>query len=953
MNDELTPQEEEQQPGPSKTRFRDTARDLGGIGINAARDSARDPLNVGRHYDAANKAARQKLGEAMPRATETLHNTRGRDRGFDPSDLQEDHRGRAEGLDPSSFSNVFDRDSAKGLGKDLGKATSEIPKRSMDATKKNFGRVGTLAKNKKWFIAGGTGLGLLIPIAVFIFWLMMFKSVHIKNMYVTYRWAQFNRGLNKTLKEQLDYMEANPEAKAKGTADDVVSPDDSIDELSSKTNSELGPDNPELKKPEGRQQAADELTRLEQSIDGGSEKALTDANIDRNVKPAETEAKAKATLEEDIGSKELSKDPPDAFKEGADETKKGIEEGKPAAEAVDNGAKKVLSGEGWRGAFSKVSTVVFVTTMYCIFRDLYVGARDQLTKLAVTGAMGVAQEKNKIGSCTQIGKCDANVNAALSERYDNGKESFMDSCGAARAQQQSNPGCKEMDPKFVVNGLAKEIGGAGGFALNNADDLLDPPWASIGPVGMDDVCSLVMSPKFQVVVTLAEGAAIVTSGGGWAALGKGVTAGAATFAGTAGGKALIASYLAKVSGAVYRNLTPIDLGNLSDAGDAMTASATQQENWGPKVDSQTYVAMTTEYRNERIAANKKRSIFKKFFDTNSTDSVITRVALNSPTTPQAITGRIQNIFATISNPTIFSKFLGKNSLALSGTQSAYAGTDDVAAYGLSGSMNINPFLLPGAYNYDQVVKWGKTADIATVQKKFESCKSQSYAESIEKPDKKCVWGTSEMGEEGKLLFQYKNAQTTAYHNALRGNKQTTATASAKTAGTDGGSATADNPERNKDTSNPDDYPCPAGTTRSVANAKAGPSDAAAIFKVGLCDIGGMTVNASAAQAFLDMKKAAAADGVTLTGGGYRSYESQVSLRIAHGCGGANLFNRGCKGKPPTARPGRSMHEVGLAVDFDNCSYRSGPVYNWLAANAKRFGIYNLPDEAWHWSTTGS
>lgn len=110
------------------------------------------------------------------------------------------------------------------------------------------------------------------------------------------------------------------------------------------------------------------------------------------------------------------------------------------------------------------------------------------------------------------------------------------------------------------------------------------------------------------------------------------------------------------------------------------------------------------------------------------------------------------------------------------------------------------------------------------------------------------------------------------------------------------------------------------------------------------------------QALLD---AAAADGISLAGWGWRDSADQIRLRRAH-CGTSSyaiyeMPSSQCR--PPTARPGRSMHERGLAIDFTynggSISTRSNIGYRWLAANAARFGLYNLPSEPWHWSTNGN
>lgn len=113
---------------------------------------------------------------------------------------------------------------------------------------------------------------------------------------------------------------------------------------------------------------------------------------------------------------------------------------------------------------------------------------------------------------------------------------------------------------------------------------------------------------------------------------------------------------------------------------------------------------------------------------------------------------------------------------------------------------------------------------------------------------------------------------------------------------------------------------------------------------------GVTLDASAMTSWKRMVLDAEADGVTLTGTGLRSNKRQIELRVAHGCGGDKIYDRNCKGNPPTAVPGRSLHEVGQAVDVANCRSRDTRVFKWLAANAAAYGWKNLPSEPWHWST---
>jgi LAS superfamily LD-carboxypeptidase LdcB len=127
-----------------------------------------------------------------------------------------------------------------------------------------------------------------------------------------------------------------------------------------------------------------------------------------------------------------------------------------------------------------------------------------------------------------------------------------------------------------------------------------------------------------------------------------------------------------------------------------------------------------------------------------------------------------------------------------------------------------------------------------------------------------------------------------------------------------------------------------------------------------CPSGGsITVSSSIASNLGAMVRAAAGSGVMLCGGGYRSSDSQIALRRQN-CGSSyyDIYQRpSSQCSPPTAPPGSSMHEQGLAIDF-TCNgggaigSRSGPCFQWLSANASSFGFYNLPSEPWHWSTSG-
>ena len=96
-------------------------------------------------------------------------------------------------------------------------------------------------------------------------------------------------------------------------------------------------------------------------------------------------------------------------------------------------------------------------------------------------------------------------------------------------------------------------------------------------------------------------------------------------------------------------------------------------------------------------------------------------------------------------------------------------------------------------------------------------------------------------------------------------------------------------------------------------------------------------------------------GFNIGGWGWRSNAKQIELRTKNGC--PDVYKSpptACK--IPTAIPGTSMHESGLAVDLtcDGVAIQTkdNKCFLWLQTNAGGFGLTNLKIEPWHWSTNG-
>ncbi|MFD5404910.1 D-alanyl-D-alanine carboxypeptidase family protein [Streptomyces griseorubiginosus] len=112
--------------------------------------------------------------------------------------------------------------------------------------------------------------------------------------------------------------------------------------------------------------------------------------------------------------------------------------------------------------------------------------------------------------------------------------------------------------------------------------------------------------------------------------------------------------------------------------------------------------------------------------------------------------------------------------------------------------------------------------------------------------------------------------------------------------------------------------------------------------------GEAVVNSRVSGAVAAMFRSAKASGITLSASSaFRTMAHQRTL-----CSQNIPCQHGDYSR--VAPPGKSNHQMGLAIDFagidssPGCTNGSGPAWRWLRANAARFGFHQYRNEHWHW-----
>jgi hypothetical protein len=144
--------------------------------------------------------------------------------------------------------------------------------------------------------------------------------------------------------------------------------------------------------------------------------------------------------------------------------------------------------------------------------------------------------------------------------------------------------------------------------------------------------------------------------------------------------------------------------------------------------------------------------------------------------------------------------------------------------------------------------------------------------------------------------------------------------------------------------NPTTGPIPTGAVRSCTEG---------ITKINTSG-GSFVVCNRIANSVQSLINKAWTEGYKISGWGWRSYDTQIALRTKNGC--PDIYHTPPNCKIPTAIPGTSLHESGLALDFTCDSVaiqtKDNKCFLWLQKNVGGL-LKNYSAEPWHWSITGN
>lgn len=385
----------------------------------------------------------------------------------------------------------------------------------------------------------------------------------------------------------------------------------------------------------------------------------------------------------------------------------------------------------------------------------------------------------------------------------------------------------------------------------------------------------------------------------------------------------------------------------------------------------------------------QKSFAYKVFNTEDPSTIASRAIDGTPGSISQATQSLAEIPARVAS--IFSKPLGLFSGSVFAAEKVEGYDYPFPKYGFSEEDLDNPLIQNPFENADKAAEiLNDTGDkyIERAEKCFgvniskgdSGWDAQVGEESVTKSYDEKAYKDNKCGDEGdewlRIRFFILDTSVLIAYACLHDDEEACAQLGFGSAATPSGSndneSTSDKIDISQLGKNSDNIDCSEGTkdlgvveTKYTGELKkeSGP------LKIRLCEIkdisgqgndnkgnvtsGGAVVDARVSGAWAALAKAAKADGIQLNAGS--------SFRLADSCGGTG-DGSAC------ARPGKSFHQTGLAIDFGNgmyghkgssttsCTGRArlpdNKSWKWLFDNAEKYGIEQYSYEAWHWDPSG-
>ncbi len=469
------------------------------------------------------------------------------------------------------------------------------------------------------------------------------------------------------------------------------------------------------------------------------------------------------------------------------------------------------------------------------------------------------------------------------------------------------------------------------------------------------VCKPILDPRFQIGLAVAEIGLVWLDGGLKAVLAAFTEALPRLALQYAGTEILfghiIPSLMEDLSGFHHsgQETAPTRIAKV-DAGDNLLRNSTAMATGAHKISTKKALRDQAVAIKERQDSIRKQSLAYRWFNLDNNYSLATRFLVAIPTGPRSMMAKINSFTAAMRNPFSIVASLStpvQASIEDYGPEALYGiqqyGWDDTELDPKDATFNFdtNTHYVESKYE-DLQKKYGQCFQGKLIDRELKGAFGDSKYDNCKDVDAKRFgkyvldcYSVEQLLSQGSTDDTYNNSDCSA---VVKGEK---------------GADSTPNPS-NDDT--PDDADIGAGIDTSsvpcAAGTDAGIQETYQKNSIHLCTVGGITVNASISGQLNSLLTKAKAAGITLTGSGFRSYKTQIQLRKDHNC--ADIYTASAKTcNPPTARPGTSMHEQGLAIDFSGIGQHdpTNPKFIWLSANAGP-DFQNLPSESWHWSTNG-